>query len=149
MFIHGSLDDEKIVIGYDSSDIKSNTDHCLYLSKAWQKMYLGLKSINLPKKKTLGFLNFMDIHLANKTIRIFMRYLIYMIFIQIKFNLFSIIAFMVKQKMNKNSKKIKTKYIESIYAFLDNYAQRSNRETEHRTLISRLQLENRLSIIEI
>ena len=139
-FIHGSIK-KGAIIGFDSSNTKETNG--IVLSKAWQKMSSDMECIELPNADvndeveikffghSLGEQDYAYFH------AIFDKYDIYnrkvtLTFIYDKYG-----------KDDKENEAIQYIYLQNIY---DHYAQRSGKEEEFRTIISRMQMENRLHI---
>lgn len=142
-FIHGSIK-RGAIIGFDSSNT-SNLQGVV-LSKAWQKMSADYVCTELPNiddnneveikffGHSLGQQDYAYFH------AIFDKYDIY--------NKKVILTFIYDKygKTDEENEEIESTYLQSVYRLINNYAQRSGKEGEFKTIISRLQMENRLHI---
>ncbi len=143
--IHGRIADENIIIGYDSSDktLKS-TDKRILFSKSGQKIFRKSNVIPLPKKDNVSKIVFYGHSLGQQDYAyfhaMFDKYDIYNSDIVLEF---------CYSEHGKNPEKMKVEYFSGVYALLNDYAQRSGKENEFKTILTRLQIENRLLITEV
>lgn len=147
--VHGSVQKENsVIIGYDSSDlILQSKDGRILLSKSGQKMEKHLDSKKLPDPSKIKVIMFYGHSLGKQDYTyfhtLFDLYDIYESDVELQF---------LYSQHGKDQKEVDANriiYIQSIYALLNNYASRSGIETEFKTLLSRLQLENRLVIRQV
>ena len=144
--IHGSLE-EGIVIGFDSGDIKDNANLGIKMSKAWQKMNFTDKIYQLPKKNTITTLKFYGHSLGPQDYSYFHSlfdfYNIYNSEIRLVF------CYTEYKKTEEDNARIRGTFVSAVYKLLTDYARKSGNEDKVTTIISRLQLENRLQIKQI
>ncbi len=144
IFIHGSVKN-KPIIGFDSSNISS--DAPVLLSKAWQKMSSNISGVKLPQFDEEFEIKFFGHSLGEQDYSyfhaLFDRYDIYNKKVSLCF-----IYSRYKDDEKENDEITKT-YCNDVYKLLNDYALRSGKESNYRTLISRLQIENRLHIYEL
>lgn len=141
--VHGNLEN-RIVIGFDSSDVASEFNNSTILSKAWQKMNVTKTVYRLPTKGTINTIKFYGHSLGPQDYSyfhaIFDHFDIYNSDIKLEFYYTE-----YKDSVNDN-KIIRNTYITSVYNLLNDYAFKSGNEEKVKTILSRLQLENRLII---
>ena len=144
--IHG-IQGKDIIIGYDSSNILSVANKGIRLSKAWQKLNDDIPLIGLPDKTLVKEIIFYGHSLGKQDYSyfhaIFDYYNIYNSPIRLNF------CYTPFENIEHNNEIIRNDYVTKIYTLLSDYAQKSSNEAKVVTIISRLQLENRLHITQI
>ncbi len=146
-YVHGSIKDNDIIIGFDSSDLQNNKDHSIYLSKAWQKSKNELTNEPLPKQNEIEEIKFYGHSLGPQDYSYF--HCLFDIFDLYNGKIRLIFLYSDYEATKEKNEINEINYVSSIYSLLDDYSQRCGKEGEHRTLISRLQIENRLIIKKI
>ena len=144
--IHGSLEND-IIIGFDSGDFADNANLGIKMSKAWQKMNYSGKTYELPKKETINAIKFYGHSLGPQDYSyfhsLFDYYDIYNSGISLVF------CYTEYENTEEENAHIRGNYVSSVYKLLTDYAKKSGNEEKVTTIISRLQLENRLQIRKI
>ena len=142
--VHGDLHSNSIIIGYDSSDINSNNNPALTLSKGWQKLFLGSRDISLPSKESINCIKFYGHSLGEQDYSYFHALFDY--YEVYSRNVTLIFYYSEYEDSVEKNEAIRANYISRVYALLDKYVEESEKENKRRTFTSRLQLENRLKI---
>lgn len=144
--IHGSLEND-IIIGFDSGDIADNENAGIKMSKAWQKMNSYDKIYELPTKETINTIKFYGHSLGPQDYSyfhsLFDYYDIYNSGISLVF------CYTEYGDNEEENVQIRGNYVSAVYKLLTDYAKKSGNEEKVTTIISRLQLENRLRIKKI
>lgn len=144
--IHGSLSNN-IIIGFDSSDIGEKYYNSIKMCKAWQKMNSLESQYQLPKRENIDTIKFYGHSLGKQDYSYFHAmfdyYDIYNSTIKLVF------YYTEYGKKEKENQEIRNTFITQVYSLLNDYAIKSGNESIVRTIVSRLQLENRLFIYPI
>ena len=144
--IHGTLE-SGIIIGYDSSKLESNVTHGINLSKSWQKMALDLGPYNMPDKKHIKNIKIYGHSLGAQDYAYFHAIFDY-------YNLYDgdvVLTFCYTKygKTEEENENIKTQLITKIHNLLSDYTINSGKESKVKTIISKLEIENRLKLEEV
>ena len=144
--VHGSLETD-IIIGFDSGDFTDNENLGIKMSKAWQKMNLIEKPYELPKKDTLNTIKFYGHSLGPQDYSYFHSLFDYY---DIYNSSITLVFYYTEYKYTEEENAlIRGQYVSAVYKLLTDYAKKSGNEEKVTTIISRLQLENRLKIKKI
>lgn len=148
-YIHGSVADKNIIIGYDSSEFKNPAGNKLYLSKSYQKLFSNLQSFSLPEKEDIGYIKIYGHSLGLQDYSYF--HSIFDYYDITNNNNISLIFYYTPYKETQlDNEIIKQQYIASVYDLLNKYSFSVDFANEKiNTLISKLLLENRLKIESI
>lgn len=145
--IHGEYLCEQVVIGFDASDISDSELNVIQMSKAWQKMNSNFEPYQLPRKDEVEWIKFYGHSLGEQDYSyfhaIFDYYDIYRSDVRLMF------FYTEYEKTDEKNKAIRENFISKVYSLLNNYALQSGNEEHVRTIVSKLQLENRLIIRKI
>lgn len=145
--IHGEYLDEQVVIGFDASSISNNEFNVIQMSKAWQKMNGHFEPYQLPRKEEVKWIKFYGHSLGEQDYSyfhaIFDYYDIYKSDVRLMF------FYTEYEKTDEMNKIVRENFISKVYSLLNNYALQSGNEEHVRTIVSKLQLENRLIIRKI
>ena len=144
--VHGDLRN-RVIIGYDSSEINSADNPYLMLTKGWQKLFDGTKDNSLPDKDSINCIKVYGHSLGEQDYSyfhaLFDYYDVYSRDISLVF------YYTEYEDTPEKNEKIRANYISKVYTLLDKYVLESEKENKRRTFVSRLQLENRLKIKKI
>lgn len=141
--VHGSLTDNNIIIGFDGSDLSEKYKSELNFSKSWRKMLNKNSNVPLPEKESVSSIIFYGHSLGDEDYSYF----------HALFDIYDIFSSDIKlvfcysdYDQNKN---IKEEYITKIQLLLNKYVSSTEKEKQNKTIINKLQLENRLSVVRI
>ena len=143
-YIHGSID-EKIIIGYDSSDLDIEIGKELQLSKIYQKLMSNLKSFSLPNKDEVSCIKIYGHSLGSQDYSYFHSIFDYYDIANNK-NISLNFCYTPFKATSAENEKIKEEYISNVYKLLNKYSSLRNNAESIDTLTNRLLLENRLHI---
>ena len=145
--IHGDLKGN-IIIGFDGSDVVQNFPGGLQISKSWQKMFFGNEQSALPKNKQyLESIIFYGHSLGEEDYSYFHALFDY-------YDIFSsnvrlVFCYSEYSTQFETADSIKAKYVSKIQNLLNKYVISTEKEKNNKTIVSKLQLENRISIVKI
>ena len=152
--VHGSIEENKIIIGVDKTSILGNDINKLRFSKSWRQLSGLLNSSKLPSKNDVDEIVVVGHSLGSQDYSYFHSL----------FNFYDIYGGKVKltflyadYHINKKTKlpdyekneESKTNYIDSVYKLLNNYVEKSLGKQESDSFVTKIQLEGRLSVKEI
>ena len=144
--VHGSLGN-RVIIGYDSSELNSSNNPSLMLTKGWQKLFSDSPESKLPQKEYISCIKFYGHSLGEQDYSYFHALFDYY---DVYSRDVSLIFYYTEYKETPQENEIlRANYISKVYALLDKYVEESEKENKRKTFVSRLQLENRLQIKRI
>lgn len=145
--IHGSIN-EKVIIGFDSGDIRDNIDDRITMGKSFKKLSYNLKTINLPPKESIKTIKIYGHSLGEQDYSYFHTLFDYFD-VYNNSNIKLEFYYTPHKKTEEENKKYREQYISSVYRMFNRYAFTSNVNTQTNVVINKLILENRLSIQKI
>lgn len=146
--VHGIMND-KVIIGYDSSDISEINDNRIKMSKAIQKMFYKTSNVALPEKDQVLFLKFYGHSLSSQDYSYFHSIFdYYEIYHNGKISL--VFYYTPYHDTKEENDKWRNEYIGQVYNLLNSYSLNSSIHNEKsNVIVSKLLLENRLFIRKI
>ena len=146
--VHGIMSD-KVIIGFDSSDISDIKDNRIKMSKAIQKMFYKTSNVSLPDKDQVLFLKFYGHSLGSQDYSYFHSIFdFYDIYHNGKISL--VFYYTPYHDTNEENDKLRNEYIGQVYNLLNSYSLNSTIHNENsNVIVSKLLLENRLFIRKI
>ena len=141
--IHGTIND-RIIIGYDSSDQNDNETKGIRLSKSWQKMNSDSHRYKLPSKNEIKKIKIYGHSLGPQDYAyfhaIFDYYDIYDGDVVLYF------CYTPYKACEEENNDIRDGFVSSVYKLLNDYAFKSGKESKVHTIVTKLQIENRIKI---
>ena len=154
LFVHGSLEEGNVIIGADASSLVQINKNTLRFTKAWRKLSINSKSIKIPGKESVNEIVFYGHSLGQQDYSyfhtIFNYYDIYSSNVVLTF-LYSDYEYLDEKKTHpdfEKNERNRLKYIDNIFSLLRNYVEQTLNNVEANTVITKMQLENRLRIME-
>lgn len=149
--VHGQLDKNNIIIGIDLNKLKNGK--AKRFTKAWRKLNQYAASLDIPK--TINEIIFYGHSLGEQDYAyfhsLFTYYDIYNSSVKLTF-LYSNHEFIDKSRMKPDNEKNainRDSYIDSVFELLSNYIANTKTETDSKSVTTKIQLENRLRILEL
>ena len=152
--VHGSIEENRIIIGVDRTSIEGSNINKLRFSKSWRQLSGLLNTSKLPSKSSVDEIIVFGHSLGSQDYSYFHSL----------FNFYDIYGGNVKltflyadYHVNKKTKmpdiikneEHKTDYTDAVYKLLNNYVEKSLGKNESDSFVTKIQLEGRLSVKEI
>ena len=141
--IHG-IAGKSIIIGFDSSDVNDNKTGIIKLSKSWQKMNLDSSKFGLPSKESIQYIKIYGHSLGDQDYSYF--HALFDFYDIYSSNIIIVFYYTEYGETPNENEEIRNGFVSKIYSLLNDYTIKSGKEKQVKTIISKLQLENRLLI---